>query len=526
MKQTSLYKYLFRNQHHKLWTISLWSLIAVTVLYMSFRITDTDLYYILPTGRYILTHGIPYKNPFITTPGQNIVVQNWLYCTIVAFMYNHFHAFGLWIIQMLTLMAFTAVIFEFFDAKHSQNKLLIGIFTLIAFFMFGYTNIRPEMLTFVLIMLEIIGIEKSKKPNGSLWLLLIPITTLLEINVHASYWIMHMIVLLPYGIKGLPKTQDSHVPIKKMIVPTIIAIGTLTINPYGIYTISYVFDALKSHAVSLADIGEQQPFTINSVHVWLYIGFMLLFVSYWKEKKLTSTDAYMYIGFSILFICAIKWTAFYTIAMLFLLRAVFKQTERTDNYNIAKLQVPGICPILILCLTIILIHGIVVSDTTTKVLDTKTDNYLDNPKDTLFTNLDELADWLDDNDPNASVFAIFQEENYFEYRGYKVYYDARPELYASNITHDKNIMQNVLKAYYGNDVLGYHNDKKTNKKPYEYALTPTDFSDLMYNDIATDYYVINVTRNTLYQYFESNPDLYECVLTSNEYKLYKRKVLP
>lgn len=52
-------------------------LFAITLLRL---VEDTDLYYFIPNGEYILKHGIPYINPFISTPNVPITIQNWLYC--------------------------------------------------------------------------------------------------------------------------------------------------------------------------------------------------------------------------------------------------------------------------------------------------------------------------------------------------------------------------------------------------------------------------------------------------------------
>ena len=51
--------------------------------------SDSDLYYLLANGKYILKYGIPYTNPFVFAPFKgsilpDIVIQNWLYCVIVA----------------------------------------------------------------------------------------------------------------------------------------------------------------------------------------------------------------------------------------------------------------------------------------------------------------------------------------------------------------------------------------------------------------------------------------------------------
>jgi hypothetical protein len=257
------------------WRITIWSIFIITLLYLSFQFNDTDLYYIIPTGRYILQNGIPYENPFITTAGQNIVIQNWLYCVIVAFIYNHLHSIGLWLLQLIIITAMVTIIFKFFDFKHSENKLMVIIFSLIIIKLFSYINLRPEILTFILIILEILGLEKYITTEKAYWLCLLPLTTLLEINCHASYWIMHFIVILPYCVPTLPaisRSKNTYIKnIKKLILPVFSMIVTLFINPYKVKAIRYVFDALKSGIIKYNEIWEQQPFTMSDIYTYIYV---------------------------------------------------------------------------------------------------------------------------------------------------------------------------------------------------------------------------------------------------------------
>lgn len=91
------------------------------------------------------------------------------------------------------------------------NKTLTLIVLAVTLICFGYINLRPQMFTFILIMAEIICIEKSIKTGNAKYLFIIPLCTLVEINIHASYWIMHYVVFLPYMIP-MKKILKDKVP--------------------------------------------------------------------------------------------------------------------------------------------------------------------------------------------------------------------------------------------------------------------------------------------------------------------------
>ena len=80
-----------------------------------------------------------------------------------------------------------------------------------------------------------------------------------------------------------------------------------------------------------------------------------------------------------------------------------------------------------------------------------------------------MADYLDEHeDFNTSVMVYFQYENYFEYRGYKVYLDARPELYPEEILKTAN-------AFYGTDGNTSSQRKEIHDKlDIDYVIAYTD----------------------------------------------------
>ena len=56
----------------------------------------------------------------------------------------------------------------------------------------------------------------------------------------------------------------------------------------------------------------------------------------------------------------------------------------------------------------------------------------------------------EDYDPEDHIFTGFNNGAYFEYMGFRnIYIDARPELYTSQFTKDKNILRDYTMAAYG-----------------------------------------------------------------------------
>jgi len=397
--------------------------------------------------------------------------------------------------------------FDFLDFKKTRNKLLTVIFSTAALITFGYINLRPEMLTFILIMLEINGLEKYVKTSKIRYLWFLPLTMLLEINCHASYWVMHVVVIIPYIMPSFKfmRCEEIRIKGKKAAILALFAAlssGLTFLNPYGADNVFYVFNSLKSGVIDAFFISEQNSFSLRDYTVYIFIASVIVFSILWLNKKLLSTEIYMYLGFSVLFCAAIKWVSFYAIALLFLLRAVGKELEKHDRYYVHKLQIP-----VIIIGFIMLAAGLLFTNTCTKGKTAYTihqimrnDKYINIPD---FIGYDEIADYLDENDFDATIYANFQNANYFEYRGYKVFYDARPEIYAKEIA--------------GSNVVADQAAILCNSNDYD------EWSETVDN-LNVDYIVTCPSETLLYFYLYSNPDKYESVATGEDYILYKKLV--
>ena len=308
---------------------------------------DTDVFYIISTGNYILSHGIPHTNPFVTTPGMPIVIQSWAYCVMIAWVKRSLGTAGLFILTIL-MIAGVYLVVRSLVAKTVTDPWVRLICTVILTNLFGYLNLRPEILTFLLIILELYGVIKYGQTGKRRYLGMIPVTMLAEVNFHASYWVMHLIVLLPYLVmfpyKRVAQTYMTGKMRRTLILTAILSMPFLLVNPYGLENATYVFDAMASGALKLMKISELLPFALNDLtYVPPILGSVLLFfyglehsgkrTEQGKILTLTSTVVWMWGGFLILVISKAKWYPFFMLGTLYL----FKDTGSAIEDAIIKL---------------------------------------------------------------------------------------------------------------------------------------------------------------------------------------------
>lgn len=411
---------------------------------------DTDVFYIISTGNYILSHGIPHTNPFVTTPGMPIVIQNWAYCVMIAWVKRSLGTAGLFILTIL-MIAGVYLVVRSLVAKTVTDPWVRLICTVILTNLFGYLNLRPEILTFLLIILELYGVIKYGQTGKRRYLGMIPVTMLAEVNFHASYWVMHLIVLLPYLVmfpyKRVAQTYMTGKMRRTLILTAILSMPFLLVNPYGLENATYVFDAMASGALKLMKISELLPFALNDLtYVPPILGSVLLFfyglehsgkrTEQGKILTLTSTVVWMWGGFLILVISKAKWYPFFMLGTLYLFKdtgsaiedAIIKLWSRIRLDRATKL-------VLAICMAVLVVGLGKESAKPLRMIFTNqplTDVYFARYADDTM-----LEDWRAvrqtvTEDPDSDICCLPPEYNqFFEYEGFQVYIDMRPELYIS-----------------------------------------------------------------------------------------------
>ena len=428
---------------------------------------DTDVFYIIATGNYILSHGIPHTNPFITTPGVPVVIQNWAYCAMTAWVRQSFGTAGLFILTVLMIVGVYLVVRSLVVETVTDPWVRL-ICAVILTNLFGYLNLRPEILTFLLIILELYGIEKYQKTGKKRYLGMIPVAMLAEVNFHASYWIMHLIVLLPYLVKfpckRVTQTYMTGEMRRTLVFTAILSMPVLLVNPYGLENVTYVFDAMTSGALKLMKISELLPLALNdSAYVPPILGSILLFfyglehsgeqTKQGKILTLTSTAVWMWGGFLILVISKAKWYPFFMLGTLYLFKdtgsviedAIIKLRSRVRFDRATKL-------VLVICMMVLTVGLGKESAEPLRMIFTNqplTDVYFARYADDTV-----LEDWRAvrqtvTEDPDSDICCLPPEYNQFlEYEGCQVYIDMRPELYMSKEGEgSRSVLENMVSLY-------------------------------------------------------------------------------
>lgn len=307
-------------------------------------IFSRDLCFMIAPGREILKNGFINENVWLIGDGYKMPVQSWLYCVILALADNGGDIFS-WIFLLVQIFSLFFIAYMILKVSKIEKYTAISISAIFTAVTPIIGNLRPETITTVFLLIEIFGIEKYKEKNNKKWLYLLPLTTLLEINIHASMWLPHFLILIAYLVPSVIPSKINNNSLfnqkKSLILPFSLMSISLFLNPYGLDNILYSFKSLLNKESSISEAsGEMLPIDVISVQSFvILIGIGIISFLY-INKKLNSETLYLFLGFSFMTIIHRRSETLLYLSMLILIKDLvsFVYTD-IKHLNIKKINI-------------------------------------------------------------------------------------------------------------------------------------------------------------------------------------------
>lgn len=487
MKELNKKLYYFLGEHLWLW-ITLFSLMT-TYFVLSIQCMDNDGWFILANGRYILEHGIPYKNPFTWMKGLDVVLQQWAYSVVVYSIYQWFKVPGIFLFCCLLHVACMILFFKIAKLKQVDIKTALVLSSVMFLIGSSFLSIRPTFITVLLLLWQVYVLEQYRqdKKAWKLWQLIL--ISLLEINFHAAIWPFHFVMLLPYLVPPIEnifvqfKPKDYSIKPFLIVIPMMAAAGFL--NPYRIDGIKYVF---LSYGKELKDAGIVElaapSFQSSGLVFLLLLAVILCWIALHREEKIDSPFFYILCGTAIMGTMHLRNLIYAYFGILLFLCEMVRQ-----NKQMVKRMIYGNLVFAVFLGTI----AFAWSGISGKVLDYKQD-------DDVYSPVKAIA-YLDEHEEkDVKVFTEFNNGAYFEWSGYKCFVDPRPELYFKKLNHKADIFQE-----------------------YQELITTTEPEkiDAFFDKYQCDYACVS-KRSSLNLYFSMQHG-WKPMINSKEYVLYQKK---
>ena len=411
-------------QENSFWKKCNW-LTPFAILFLCFityraaeSVRDSDIFFMVANGDYIVHHGFPKYNPFVIYDGFKIVIQQWIPSVIAYWGYPRFEWAFLVAETLFGLSLLIFALYKLISLEQPKQKSFLTASILVSLMLYLYFG-KPMLYSMILLVFQLYVCEK-----GASWLW-IPFIVLLEANIHASFIAFHFVYLLPYIVPGLTRYLKNTAKYKYIKSLPLMMVAAL-INPYGLSGALYLFNSYNDNLTDLT-ISELDPMPLISFSSFVCI-FMVLFIGARLKLPVDSAKFYTFMGSCLLVILfpQIRNYIFLVVGSVPLLSIELpsakgkKVPPKSIMWGLAACAVAA---------TIIF-------------FPTKSNYYMRPVK---------IADYLEGKE--CVLFNEFSQGPYYEMRGIKVFTDSRPELYFKSINGKETVIGDFT------DIISEDNEK-------------------------------------------------------------------
>ncbi len=406
---------------------------------------DNDFWFLINQGRYIVENGFPNFEPFTIHEGFDFIIQQWLFDVIIYKIYSCFGKIGIMIMVYLVAIAILIVIYKISMLLSENAFYLSAIFTICIYSVFCLIFIvtRPQIITYLLVLVELFCLETYCKTKNKKILLVLPIISFLQINFHSSMWWIIIAFFLPYlaeTIKVKLLGINLHPLDKSPFYLTFIAIVFVgMLNPYNIKAMIYIVKSVGDPAIN-AMIRE-----MNAPSLSEYTGvifFMLVFVMtlcYILNRQGKTKNRYILLtlGTILLSLIAMKSVPYFLIGSVIPLIYYMKNISYKLNVeNDAKTKFLIVLAIVIFTF----LSSFIVSDKVTSY--DKTEDYPETKNAIEYLKENENVEKL-------RVYTGFNDGGYAQYLKIKTYIDPRAEIFLKKSNGKKNVFHEYAMLQHG-----------------------------------------------------------------------------
>lgn len=393
---------------------------------------DSDGWFLLATGREIVEHGIPYANPWSFSSYRPIVVQQWLHDVLLYVSYALAGYAGTIIYQTL-LAALVALSIAFAIRGFGDRSLTLPrLLFCIGLALFGagiYISVRPTAWSMACMCLTIGICTRWRRTGDWHYLMALPAISVLHVNMQSAMWLLDVFLagcfLLPDDLSKF-KTVTPEEMLSE-IFPLSIALVAMLVasfaNPYGVDGARYVITSMGTASYGNV-ISEMKPAfeaTKGFCVVFFALGFIPIALAAAIGRR--RIDVPMLVIVLATFIATVlHWRNVWTFSISSAL-AFASMLPKTENP--APLKSPAAAKTVALIALLAAIGPIAANCYV----------YATNGGQSCWQSSERSAGTLVEEITESGVYdpAVYAEDpviyNYLEWKGMKVPFDLRPELW-------------------------------------------------------------------------------------------------
>lgn len=442
------------------------------MLVIQFKL-DNDTYWIIKTGEYICSNWLPETDFLTMHTDMELVIQQWLSDVIFYKAYSILGIAGPVIVAYFVFVLFAALFYKL-ALTISQNKIfaIAAVFIGSLYIAKYYIVTRPQIFTYCIILIELIALEKYVKTGKIKHLSVLPVLSVLLVNLHASMWTMLFLIILPYIVNSLPikikgKSLSCCKTLPLLTVTFLMAVCGL-ITPYGYKGLTFIFTTSIGDKVN-SSINELSPLTLTlTPSGLLQFGIIAIIAAVYILNKKGKTELrfiLLTIGTGIMAFLYIKLVPYFIItahpaALKYLENIKIDLNKLTKKSNSQGTKKTSKLLIIVTSLCIVLLISIVIAERISTAV-----TYVKSGGESSYTQqLDEALDAINtDAEKYGTEIVLYNGFNsgaYLEFKGYTTYIDPRADSFVIEANNDFDYLTEYFdlkngKIYYKDVVEKY-----------------------------------------------------------------------
>lgn len=255
---------------------------------------NSDTWFILNGGRYVMERGIPHTEPFTMHEGLHFVLEQWLTGVLFWKIYDAFGPMGLlhltFVIGCVLLYAYYRLCLLVGEGNRQVATFMtIGIGMIACPF---FLTTRPQIISTLFFVVEIYLLEQYVRTNRGRWLAPLPVMSVLLVNLHSALWPMMFILMMPFAVSffagrpGLlpPEYLGNRFDGRPLLLAAVGSFLAGFCNPYGWEAMAFVFYSYDP-AIH-GRISEIHPTTVTSFGGAFYFVWMFLVLFFQVRKTM------------------------------------------------------------------------------------------------------------------------------------------------------------------------------------------------------------------------------------------------
>ena len=340
-------------------------------------------------------------------------------------------------------------------------------------------NIRPQIITMIFIVSQILIVNQYKKTNNiKILFLLIPIS-ILSANFHNALFLYHIYVMIPYMID---KIENKFKIDMKIIIASLGMLLCSFITPYGADGVLLLYKTSKSKVfdyLSISEIAPIQLVSFSGIQILIFLIILLYFI----RKGYANKFLVFYGTTAALFMLTLSFR--HQVLGVIVYMYIFSNKQViTFLYNVINnLYIPKIILIIVSIVSLFIgINTFIVGKG--EVCSSVKYTY-------------DCIEKIDDIPKDSHIFNTMNTGPYLEYKGYTdIFIDTRPELYTKELCGIDYINKYlILTSGIDKDRTLYSpEDIRPMYEEYDYIMILT--TDYLYVDLKTnENYTLHTEQN-------------------------------